>query len=247
MFVTTRQHDSVVARAAIGKPAQAVTPGSYTITEFAPLRDGGLLVVAMNANTLQEIYRVSGADMTRLTQFNDGALDPANVLPTEKFTFVNGGFNVNYVVLKPADFDPSKRYPAILYIHGGAKMCYTDVFFHEMQFLASKGYFVVYGNPRGSDGQGSAFARLLGHYGEPDYEDLMRAMDEALERYPNIDPDRLGVAGGSYGGIMTNWFVTHTDRFKAGVAQRSICSMVSTFGTADNGFNFVREQMGGDL
>ena len=75
----------------------------------------------------------------------------------------------------------------------------------------------------------------------------MKAMDTALELYPNIDADRLGVAGGSYGGIMTNWMVTHTNRFKAAVAQRSICSMVSTFGTADNGFGFVREQMDGDL
>ena len=75
----------------------------------------------------------------------------------------------------------------------------------------------------------------------------MKAVDIALERYPNIDPERLGVAGGSYGGIMTNWCVTHTDRFKCGIAQRSICNMMSTFGTADNGFGFVREQMDGDL
>lgn len=138
-------------------------------------------------------------------------------------------------MLKPANFNPEKKYPAILYIHGGAKVLYTKVFFHEMQYLASEGYFVIYGNPRGSDGQGSDFARLLGHYGEPDFADLMKAMDTALELYPNIDADRLGVAGGSYGGIMTNWMVTHTNRFKAAVAQRSICSMVSTFGTADNG------------
>ena len=245
--VTTREHDSVVVKGVPGEGFEAVTPGGYSVTAFELMPDGNPLLIAMGPDSLQELYRCSGGALERLTDFSAGALDPGDVLKAEKFTFVSHGFNVNYVVLKPAGFDPARRYPAILYIHGGAKICYTDVFFHEMQFLASSGYFVIYGNPRGSDGQGSEFARLLGHYGEPDYEDIMLAMDEALRRYPNIDPERLGVAGGSYGGIMTNWVVTHTDRFRAAVAQRSICSMLSTFGTADNGYNFVREQMGGDL
>jgi dipeptidyl aminopeptidase/acylaminoacyl peptidase len=72
---------------------------------------------------------------------------------------------------------------------------------------------------------------------------MMKAIDVASDNYPQIDTERLGVAGGSYGGIMTNWIIGHTDRFKAAVSQRSLCNMVSSFGTADNGFNFVAEQM----
>ncbi|MBR2571326.1 MAG: S9 family peptidase [Clostridia bacterium] len=246
-YIATREHDSVVMRAVPGKGAAQMTPGGRSVTGFRLLPDGGLLAVAMGPDTLEELWRCENGGAVRLTRFSDERLRKEDVLPAEKFTFRNHGFNVNYLVLKPADFDSSRRYPAIFYIHGGAKVCYTDVFFHEMQVLASRGYFVIYGNPRGSDGQGSEFARLLGHYGEPDYEDIMMATDEALRLYPNIDPGRLGVTGGSYGGIMVNWVITHTDRFRAAVAQRSICSMVSTFGTADNGYNFVREQMGGDL
>ena len=245
-FITTREEDAVIMRARPGEKPEAVTPGGYSINSF-DRRAGRMLVIALGVNTLQEIYAVEDGKMVRLTRFSDGCLDPGQVTVPEKFCFENNGFRVHYLVLRPEGFREDKKYPAILYIHGGAKMCYTDAFFHEMQFLAGKGYFVLYGNPHGSDGQGSAFARLLGHYGEPDYEDIMAALEEALRRYPNIDPERLGVAGGSYGGIMTNWVITHTDRFKAAVAQRSICSMVSTFGTADNGFNFVREQMDGDL
>ena len=246
-YAFTDQWDSFVRRTTLEGESTFLTPAGGSISGFQLLSDGRILYVGFRGTKLQELYLWDGQTEKQITQINETQLDQSQVIRPEHFTFQNGGFNVNYTVLKPANFDPEKKYPAILYIHGGAKVLYTTVFFHEMQMLASNGYFVIYGNPRGSDGQGSDFARLLGHYGEPDFADIMKAMDTALELYPNIDADRLGVAGGSYGGIMTNWTVTHTDRFKAAVAQRSICSMVSTFGTADNGFGFVREQMDGDL
>lgn len=246
-YAFTGQWDSFVRRTTLDGHSEFLTPAGGSVAGFRLLPDMRILFVGMRGMKLQELYLWDGKEEIQLTHLNEAGLNPDDVIPCESFTFQNGGFNVNYTVLKPANFNPEKKYPAILYIHGGAKVLYTKVFFHEMQYLASEGYFVIYGNPRGSDGQGSDFARLLGHYGEPDFVDLMKAMDTALELYPNIDADRLGVAGGSYGGIMTNWMVTHTNRFKAAVAQRSICSMVSTFGTADNGFGFVREQMDGDL
>lgn len=246
-YAFTAQWDSFVRKTTLDGTSCFLTQQGGSISGFQLLEDGKILYVGFRGMKLQELYLWDGETETQLTRFNEEALPANEVIQPESFTFQNGGFNVNYTVLKPAGFDPEKKYPAILYIHGGAKVLYTTVFFHEMQFLASQGYFVIYGNPRGSDGQGSRFARLLGHYGEPDFADLMMAMDTALERYPSIDKERLGVAGGSYGGIMTNWTVTHTNRFKAAVAQRSICSMVSTFGTADNGFGFVAEQMDGDL
>lgn len=246
-YAFTGQWDSFVRKTTMAGESVLLTPAGGSISGFRMLSDGRILYTGFRGTKLQELYLWDGVTGKQLTRFNEAGLDQSQVIQPEHFTFQNGGFNVNYTVLKPVNFDHQKKYPAILYIHGGAKVLYTTVFFHEMQMLASQGYFVIYGNPRGSDGQGSDFARLLGHYGEPDFADIMKAMDTALELYPNIDADRLGVAGGSYGGIMTNWTVTHTDRFKAAVAQRSICSMVSTFGTADNGFGFVREQMDGDL
>lgn len=246
-YTATRNWSSRVERVRTdGTMTQSITPEGGGVYGFSRLGDGRILFIGIRNMELQELWLWHQGALTRLTAHNTG-LDPKEVIVPQRFSFRQFGFDVNYVVLPPANFDPQKRYPAVLYIHGGAKVLYTDVFFHEMQYLASCGYYVIYGNPHGSDGQGSEFADLLGHYGQKDFADLMKAVDIALERYPNIDPERLGVAGGSYGGIMTNWCVTHTDRFKCGIAQRSICNMMSTFGTADNGFGFVREQMDGDL
>ena len=120
------------------------------------------------------------------------------------------------------------------------------MFFHEMQFWASEGYFVMFCNPRGSNGKGNAFAELRGLYGTIDYDDLMNFTDAVLAAYPAIDAERIGVTGGSYGGYMTNWMIGHTDRFAAAASQRSIANWVSLICYADIGFTFDNDQMGAD-
>lgn len=137
-----------------------------------------------------------------------------------------GSYELDGWILKPADFDEKRTYPAILDIHGGPKTAYGEVFFHEMQFWAGQGYVVFFCNPTGSDGRGDRFADLRGRYGQIDYEDLMAFTDAVLDRVPQIDTRRLGVTGGSYGGYMTNWIIGHTDRFAAAASQRSIANWV---------------------
>jgi dipeptidyl aminopeptidase/acylaminoacyl peptidase len=149
-------------------------------------------------------------------------------------------------VIKPVDFDVGSKYPAILDVHGGPKTADGDIYFHEMQYWASHGYFVLFCNPRGSDGRGNEFADIRGKYGTIDYDDLMKFTDSVLEKYNNIDKNRLGVTGGSYGGFMTNWIIGHTDRFKAAASQRSISNWVSDFGTTDIGFYFNPNEVGGN-
>lgn len=122
-------------------------------------------------------------------------------------------------------------------------MAYGRVFFHEMQVWASHGYFVFFCNPFGSDGQGNEYADIRGHYGYEDYQDLMAFTDAVLAEVKQIDPNRLGVTGGSYGGYMTNWIITHTSRFKAAASQRCISNWISLWGTSDIGPDFVRDQM----
>jgi len=117
---------------------------------------------------------------------------------------------------------------------------------HEFHVLTAKGFVVIFSNPRGSDGYGEEFADIRGHYGERDYKDLIEVVDEAVKRFDFIDPERIGVTGGSYGGFMTNWIVGHTKRFKAAVTQRSISNWVSFFGTTDIGYYFAPDQIGGD-
>ncbi|WP_018659764.1 alpha/beta hydrolase family protein [Allofustis seminis] len=147
-----------------------------------------------------------------------------------------------------APIEKVSQHPAILYIHGGPQVCYGETFFHEMQALASEGYGVIMINPRGGSSYGQSFvSAILGDYGNEDYQDLMRGVDAILEAHPEIDTDHVYVTGGSYGGFMTNWIVTHTDRFKAAVTQRSISNWISFYGTSDVGPHFVEHQLLEDL
>jgi len=123
--------------------------------------------------------------------------------------------------------------PAILEIHGGPYAMYSWSFFFEFQLLASHGYAVVFTNPRGSTGYGRAFSAAVNNdWGGKDFQDVMAGLDAAVAA-GWVDPDRLGVAGGSYGGFMTNWAIGHTDRFKAAVTMRCVSNMASIFGTGD--------------
>lgn len=108
--------------------------------------------------------------------------------------------------------------------------------------LASNGYIIIYTNPHGSSGRGVKFSDIRGRYGEIDYEDLMNFVDEAIKKYPQIDPDKMAIYGGSYGGFMTNWTIGHTDRFKAAVSQRSISNWTSFYGVSDIGYYFASDQ-----
>jgi dipeptidyl aminopeptidase/acylaminoacyl peptidase len=169
-----------------------------------------------------------------LTFINQPLLDEVQLVPPEEFEVeADDGVKIHGWLLKPPDFDSTRRYPAILMIHGGPHTQYGRVFFHEFQLTAAQGYVVVYTNPRGSWGYGEAFARAIkGDWGNRDFRDLMHVADY-LASLPFVDAERLGVAGGSYGGYMTNWIVGHTDRFKAAITDRSVVNLVSMGGTSD--------------
>lgn len=133
--------------------------------------------------------------------------------------------------------DGEEEIPAVLQIHGGPTAMYTGTFFFEFQILAASGYAVVFTNPRGSSGYGEDFrAAIQPAWGDPDYADVMAGMKTALRDYPQIDEKRLGVAGGSYGGYMTNWIIGHTDLFSAAVSMRCVSNVHSFWGTSDIGY-----------
>jgi dipeptidyl aminopeptidase/acylaminoacyl peptidase len=147
-------------------------------------------------------------------------------------------------ILKPPGFDASKRYPSILQIHGGPRVQYGSFFMHEFYFLAAHGYVVYFCNPRGGLGYGEEHAKAIwNNWGSADYDDLIAWVD-LVEQRPYIDPDRMGVTGGSYGGYMTNWIIGHTDRFKAAVTQRSVSNLISMYGSTD--FNWIWQYEFGD-
>lgn len=208
---------------------ESVVPDGFALGEET-------IFVTGTADGLQELYSLEGDRAVCLTAINSVMLGDRMISVPRKLRFTDrDGFEVSGFVIEPVDYDPEKTYPGILEIHGGPRASFTGAFFHEMQVLAGKGYFVFYCNPRGSAGCGDAFADICGIRGTVDYNDLMEWTDLVLRTYPQIDPGRLGVMGGSYGGYMTNWIITHTKRFRAAVSMRSISNIVGDYGVTDFG------------
>ena len=149
-------------------------------------------------------------------------------------SFVNrDGVRIDGFVIYPADYERGKKYPGVLHIHGGPRQAYSSNYAHEMQLFSSHGYFVFFCNPRGSASRGEKFSALGDRRGTIDYEDIMAFTDHVLERYPDLDGERLGVTGISFGGFMTNWIIGHTGRFRAAVSCCSIVNNLSFFGVSD--------------
>ena len=182
---------------------------------------------------LPELYQAEKDENSCLTAWNAEVLKDTYVAQPHPVTVELDGEEIDGWVLLPEDYDPRKKYPAVLDIHGGPKCAYGPVFFHEMQAWAAKGYIVFFCNPHGSDGRGSAFAYLDLQWGSIDYRQIMAFTDRVLELYPAIDTRRICCTGGSYGGYMSNWILGHTDRFCAIATQRSISNWVTMYGLSD--------------
>lgn len=192
-----------------------------------------------------QIYLLEGGEQRRLTEANASFLGEVETAPVRRFTFRANpdAPEIDGWLVEPAGREAGKRYPAILEIHGGPAAMYPSAYFLEFQYLASLGFAVIYTNPRGGLGYGEAFSNALARaqWGTVDYDDLMAGVDAALAQFDWLDPERLGVAGGSYGGYMTNWIVGHTNRFKAAVTMRSISNWMTMWGTSDIAFTHIDE------
>ena len=235
-FISTRFDEAGLYKLESGKiEAVSTRPGSADCFDIFGDR---ILTVGLYGMKAQELYDEKGRQLTR---FNEAALRGKYIAQPKPLNAARNGYEVHGFVLEPKDFDPAKKYPVILDIHGGPKTVYGPVFFHEMQYWAGKGYFVIFCNPTGSDGRGG-FMNICGKYGTVDYEDLMAFTDTALAAYPAMDVDNLFETGGSYGGFMTNWIIGHTDRFKACASQRSISNWFSMYGVSDIGVGFTEDQ-----
>ena len=176
----------------------------------------------------------SAGAATKITTFNDDLFKQLTLNEPEELWYSSfDGKKIQGWILKPPSFDASRKYPLILQIHGGPHSAYGNTFTHEFQWMAAKGYVVLYTNPRGSSNYGQDFGNIIQYnYPGDDYRDLMAGVDEILKK-GYIDENRMGVTGGSGGGLLTNWVVTQTTRFKAAVSQRDISDWSNFWYTAD--------------
>ncbi len=214
-----------------------ITRGNQAVERFRVSSDGSKFVALISTPTnIGDLFLLdrSGAAPRQLTHINDKLFSQLNITAPEEIWYTSfDGKRVHAWIQKPPDFDPSKKYPLILNIHGGPHAAYGFIFDHEFQWMAARGYVVLYPNPRGSTSYGQDFGNIIQyHYPGDDFKDLMAGVDEVIKR-GYIDTKKLGVTGGSGGGVLTNWVVGHTDRFAAAVAQRDIASWTDWWYTAD--------------
>ncbi len=200
-----------------------------------------LYLIAMRGLGGTEFYvrPLAGGDEVRLTSENTHLEEEYQYSQVERLNFINtNGVEIQGWYIKPVNFEEGKKYPAILFIHGGPQCAFGEIFNHDMQLAAARGFGVLFCNPTGSEGRGGDFADIRMKYGTIDYDDLVGFTRHAVQELSWIDEKNLGVTGGSYGGIMTNWIIGHTDMFKAAVSDRGVCNNISDFGLSDIGVSF---------
>src|SRR6266516_1756754 len=255
--------------AADGSGEPEVLVGGEQVTGGYDLNDGVLVYTASVHTRPHELFlrlrassakpptrgRKPGGNGKRITSVCDDFVAGRELADVERFTAVSAdGTEVDAWLVRPPGFDEGRRYPVLLTIHGGPFTQYGTGFFDEVQVYAGAGYCVLFSNPRGGSGYSEEWGRAIRGpgddagpgWGTVDYEDLMGVADSALERFPFLDADRLGVLGGSYGGFMTSWVVSHTNRFKAALSERAVNHLISAFGSSD-GFWVFERQFGGPM
>ena len=220
----------------------AVTPvlgGAGTLGDLAVSRDGRTIVATQATLTHPaEIVRFSadGKGLARVTRVNDELLKGFSLRAGESVSYTGAAQkSVQAWVVRPPDFDPARKYPLLVLIHGGPQGSWPDgwSFRWNPQVFASAGYFVFMPNPRGSTGWGQAFTDdINGDWGGKAYEDVMKGTDFALA-LPGVDATRLAAAGASFGGYMIDWIAGHSDRFKALVTHDGVFDLVSMYGATE--------------
>jgi dipeptidyl aminopeptidase/acylaminoacyl peptidase len=214
-----------------------LTTGNQAVSQFRASADGTKIIYTVSTAThINDLFVAdrNGGEPKQITHVNDELFSKLKLTEPEEISYKTfDGKTIQAWMQKPPDFDAAKKYPLILNIHGGPHAAYGYIFEHEFQWMAAKGYIVLYPNPRGSTTYGQEFGNVIQyHYPGDDYKDLMAGVDEVIRR-GYVDEKKLGVTGGSGGGLLTNWVVGQTKRFAAAVSQRDIASWGDWWYTAD--------------
>lgn len=218
--------------AASGGPVQRLMEGRRVIADPSPGRDGHFALLASTATTMPEVHALEGGKLRKLSVQNDAWLKGVQLGTTDDFTSTSqDGTIVNSIVIKPAGFEPSRKYPVLLRIHGGPNGQDQHSFNYEREIFAANGSVVLAVNYRGSNGRGNAYQKaIFADWGNKEVVDLLGAMD-ALQKMPWVDSARLGIGGWSYGGILTNYTIAQDTRFKAAISGAGSSNQITMYGS----------------
>ena len=219
-----------------------LTDDPQVVSDFDVTSDGQIVFVSTTSNKPQEVFHLADGTVRQLSHINTSHLAKLQLGDTRELRFKShDGIWLHGFLTLPPNYKAQQRYPAILLIHGGPVSQYDHSFSFEAQFLAANGYAVVRTNPRGSSGYGEAFSSALWQgWGEKDYLDVIAGIDYVIE-LGLIDADRLGVGGYSYGGILTNYILGHSDRFKAAVSGAGSGHYLASYGHDEYRFWYESE------
>ncbi len=222
-----------------GGEVVAVTQGDRVLSAVSHSSDDRVMAyVSSDPVSPGEVHvaRGDGSSEVRVSSFNDDLLEEVALQSAERLSWqVSDGTEVEGWVIPPMNQGTEEAHPMILSIHGGPHSAYRNTFVHLFQVLSGSGFYVLYVNPRGSTTYGNDFKQAIhAGWGQVDEEDFVTGVEAALERYPDVDPERLGVTGGSYGGYMTNWLTARTDLFRAAVTRASISNWESLAKNTDS-------------
>lgn len=228
---------------------ELIVDGDRVVTGF-DVANRVVAFTSATATSQSELSVIVDGNEKQLTRHGARLPETRVIQEPEPFTAVSKDkTKVPCWVIPPVGAKAGKKYPTLLHIHGGPFTQYTNKLFDEFQVAAGAGYAVLYCNPRGSSGYGEAWGRTVrgpnadvepgSGWGARDYEDVMACVDAAIKQFDFVDQERLGVLGGSYGGYMTSWIVSHTKRFKAAVSERSANNLALMEGNSDIATMFV--------
>jgi dipeptidyl aminopeptidase/acylaminoacyl peptidase/tetratricopeptide (TPR) repeat protein len=243
LFLVEDRGNVDLARVSLaGGAVEKVVTGDRVLSSFELGAKGEMVVVESRTDLPKEVSRVTPAGIQRLTHVNDAVLAGIKLAPVTRHVAKSAdGTEIDYFLIHPPDAPARQRLPAILRIHGGPVSQYQSEWSFEWQILAAHGYLVVSANPRGSSGRGRDFSRAIwADWGGKDHEDVMAAVDAAVATGA-ADPDRLGVGGWSYGGILTDWTIYRSSRFKAAIAGAGIANAFAGYGTDHYQFEYEAE------
>lgn len=213
-----------------GKNFKRIIKDEINLMDYT-LKNDMIYTLHSTPNEPGAIYKLTDNRLMQLTSANDKLLSQFTLGSFEKITFKSKDrTKIEGFVIKPKDFDSSKKYPLILWIHGGPISQYTYNLHTTSQLFAANGYMVLLVNPRGSTGYGEEFSKaIFADWGNKDYEDVIAGVDYLIKK-GNVDGNKLGVGGWSYGGILTNYVITKTTRFKAAISGASLGLFRANFG-----------------
>jgi dipeptidyl aminopeptidase/acylaminoacyl peptidase len=214
-----------------GNKLERPITGPREVTAYTMNSQGTVVTLISEPHMPGEIFVWERGDVRQLTSTNDSLMASLRLAEVENVQFNSrDGTEIEGFIFLPPGFDRRLRYPTLLRIHGGPVSQYDFGFSFEAQLFAAHGYVVVLVNPRGSSGYGQEFSMgIYQDWGNKDFEDVMAGIDYAIEQ-GYADPDRLGVGGWSYGGILTNYVITKTDRFKAAITGASEVLYIANYG-----------------